>query len=149
MNKYEILAVLVLSLFLIPIGYVVYVIISIIRSPKLQIPPIENEPWTYGGQQLTISYRKGARPDQKIIDEVKDNINQYEKLIAEYAEETEGYKKNEFKTGLSLSGISYPLNDEEKEEYDFSIDYQFEDNSDMVLEAYIKNGKVLRILSGD
>ena len=42
MGKYEILMILVMSLFLIPIGDIVYVIISIIRSPKIIIPPIEN-----------------------------------------------------------------------------------------------------------
>lgn len=147
MGKYEILMILVMSLFLIPLGYIVYVIISIIRSPKIIIPPIDNESWTYGDHKLTITYRKGARPDQNIIDEIKNNIKRYEEIIAEHAKKTE--ECNDFKAGLSLSGISFPLDDEERGEYDFSIDYQFEDNSDMFIEAYIKNGKVLRILSGD
>ncbi|MFA5204128.1 MAG: hypothetical protein WC708_06950 [Lentisphaeria bacterium] len=147
MDKYEILALLVLSLFLIPIGYVVYVIISIIRSPKLEMPQLEFEPWEVGEQQLTITYRKGARPDQNIIDEIKSNIKKYDELIAEHAKETEGCK--DFKAGLSLSGISFPLDDEERGEYDFRIDYEFDDKSDMVLEAYFKNGKVQKIISGD
>lgn len=147
MDKYEILALLVLSLFLIPIAYVVYVIISIIRSPKLEMSPLEIEPWKVGDQQLTITYRKGARPDQDIIEEIRSNFKKYEELIAEHAKEAEGCQ--DFKAGLSLSGISFPFDDEEQGEYDFSIDYEFDDKSDMLLEAYFKNGKVQKILSGD
>jgi len=147
MSKYEILSLLVLSLFLIPIGYVLYVIISIFRNPKLEMSPIEYESWIYGDRKLTISYRKGARPDKLLIEEIKSNIKKYEEQIAEYAKETEGCQ--DFNAGLSLSGISFPLEDEEQKDYDFTIDYEFDYNSDMVLEAYIKNGKVQNILSGD
>jgi len=141
MDIYEILAVLVLSLFLIPIGYVVLWVVSIIRSPKMPpLPPVESEPLTLGELTLTITYRKGARPAQSVIDGIKGNIAQYEAMISAHVQQTEEYQ-DDFKAGIKLEGISFPVYDDETD-YDFCFEYGFGDNSDMFLEVYFKDGKV-------
>lgn len=149
MDKYEMLAVLVLSLFLIPVGYLVFWVVRIMRSQRLPpSPPVDNEPWTYNGDQLTITYRSGSRPDQGAIDEIKDNINRYEAMIAERVRETEG-SDVDFTSGVRLAGISFPIWDDEQGEYDFSISYEADDGSDMVFDAYFKDGRVLEVAAAD
>jgi len=149
MDKYEMFALFVLSLFLIPLGYVAFVIVSIFRSPKLPAtPPVDGESWIHGNQQLEIIYRKGARPEQKIIDEIKNDINRYEEMIAAYIKATEE-NLTKFNAGLIMTDISFPIYDSEQGEYDFSINYSFENNSDMMLEACIKDGKVQSVSVGD
>jgi hypothetical protein len=149
MDRYEWMAIAVLSLFLIPIGYVVRWVVVIIRSPKLPpLPPFETEAWNHKGQQLTITFRKGARPDQKVIDEIENNIDRYEGLIASHVAETEG-NQTDFRKGLRLEGVSFPLYEDEQAEYDFSLNYVADDNSDMVFEAYFKDGKIEEVATGD
>jgi hypothetical protein len=149
MDRYEWMAIALLSLFLIPIGYVIRWVVAIIRSPKLPpTPPIETEPWTYGGQELAIIYRKGARPDQHLIDEIKSNVKRYEEMIAAYVKETEEYQE-EFKRGLILDSITFPICDDEFDEFDFSIGYKDAGGSDMSFEAYFKDGRVQSLSAGD
>lgn len=150
MDSYEKMAILVLSLFLIPVGYVVFWIVSIIRSPKLPLlPPMECESFVRGEQKLTISYKKGSRPDQGIIDGIKSNIAQYEAMIRAYVKKTEGQADVDFEDGMKLEGISFPIYDDELSEYDFSFDYGYGDYSDMSVEVYFKDGKVQSLESGD
>lgn len=149
MDRYEWMAIAVLSLFLIPIGYVIRWVVAIIRSPKLPpLPPFQTEPWNHKGQQLTITYRKGARPDQKVIDEIENNIDRYEGLIASHVKEAEG-NQTDFRKGLRLEGVSFPLYEDEQTAYDFSLVYEADDNSDMFLEAQFKDGKVKEVTAGD
>ena len=97
---------------------------------------------------MAIIYRKGARPDQRLIDEIKSNVKRYEEMIAAYVKETEEYQE-EFKRGLILDSIAFPVCDDELDEYDFSIGYKEGGGSDMFFEAYFKDGKVQSVSAGD
>ena len=150
METWTIIGYLVLALLLlVPVGYVIAWGVSISRRPKLPpLPPLETEQWTHKGQQLTITYRKGARPDQKVLDDITGSIERYQGMIVEYVRETEEYNE-EFKAGLSFTGISFPVDDDEQGEYDFSVDYEAQDGSDIFFSATIKDGKVKSLSAGD
>ena len=149
MDKYEVLALLVLSLSLLPIGYLVFWIVRIVWSPGVPpLAPVDSESWICNERQLTITFRKGLRPEQKAIDEIKSNIDHYEAMVAARIRDTEGTDAD-FRTGLRLEGISFPVDDDEQGEYDFSISYISEDGSDMVLDAYFRDGEIQEIVAGD
>ena len=134
---------------MIPIGYVICWIVSIIRNPKKSpLPRLEHEQWTYNSQKLTITYRKGTRPKQNIIDDIKNNIARYEAMILTRINETGEYKE-EIKVGLVLDGISFPVYDDEQDEYDFSVDYNLGTDGESFLAAYFKNGKIESLTAGD
>lgn len=137
------------ALLLVPAGYAIAWGISVIRTPRLPpMPALDTESWQNRGRPLTMTYRKGNRPDQGLIDDITRDIERYEELVVDYINRTGEYIQ-EFKDGISLTGISFPICDDEQDQYDFSIDYTAEDGSDMFLTAYMKDGKVQSLSAGD
>jgi hypothetical protein len=149
MDRYELMALAVLSLFLIPIGYVVYWIISIIRSPKLPpMPEIGTESWEHAGQMLTIVYRKDSPPERGYLDQIKRRADDYHALVLAHIDQTGEYKEDT-RDGIILEGMSFPLDEDERADFDFSLDYRFEGDTETFLEAYFKNEKVKSLSAGD
>lgn len=133
-------------------GLVVYFIFTLYLYFKVKDPfkrlGIESEVWKYGDKELSILYKIGRKPAQNIIDEITSNIATYEKMVQNYNNDTTKFKKHNMDEFL-LEGISFPVAEGENVEFDFSIDFVNTKNLDFFLVAYIKDGKVKKLIPGD
>ena len=119
------------------------------RSKKTrEIPPIEEEKWKLDEQELTIIYKKNQRPAQSLIDSIKQDLPRLEALVLDHIKHT-GALKEETKEGIVLEGFSFPVFDEEKGTYDFSLDFCLTKDENKSIVATIKNGAILKLMMGE
>lgn len=149
MDRYELLAIAVLSLFLIPIGYIVSWVISAVRSKSSGPPPmIASEEWNHGDSTIEVLYPQDKRPADQVLSEIKAHLNQYVEMVFTRIRETGEYLQD-IKSGISLETLTFPLYDDEQEDFDFSLDFKFDGETETFLSAYFKNGKVDMLSAGD
>lgn len=123
--------------------------IFINRAKKTrELPPIEEVTWKYGEQELTIIYNKNHGPLQAVIDGIKQDLPKLEALVLDYIKQTNVFKE-ETKDGILLEGFSFPVFEEEKDTYDFSLDFCLTKDKNKSIVATIKNGVILKLMMGE
>lgn len=126
--------------------YFFFTLYSYLRPSKnTQLAGVVSEPWLYKEKELTLIFKKDARPNQNKIDDIKNNIDQYLLMVFDFIKESEEFRKYS-KDEIILEGISFPVLDTELNNFDFSIDFQYAKEDDSFLVAYLKDGKVLRLV---
>lgn len=113
-----------------------------------EIPPVEEEILKLGEQELTIIYKKNYRPSQGLIDSIKQDIPKLEILVLDHIKQSGRYLR-ETKNGLKLEGISFPVFEEEKGAYDFSLDFCITCDESKSLVATFKNGSIQKLMLGE
>jgi len=116
------------------------------RAKKIrEIPPVEEERRKFGEKELTIIYNKSNRPSQDLIDSIKQEIPKLQALVLDHIKQTGRYAR-ETKNGIQLEGISFPVFEEEKGVYDFSLDFCIICDESRSLVATFKNGSIQKLL---